>query len=315
MAADPTGIADGLNAYAYVNNNPVRLIDAKGTDGAAPPVPQPPAPPPQFSVQPLPLVYDSYGSQVGTDTGALGLAAAKVAEKSPLGQALEKKVLDTLKDQFLLSLKSNPVGTVVGVGLPALGLGGVVVALAVSNPQLNIPIVGNKSGRTLAAPLLSAGLEGVTGALTDDRAKLGVGYTEDTDRKPTYSASVELSGKGKDPDKAKLKVEAGFGAHPVVKAGVSVPFQVGDVKIDIVSKVVFPTGPERAAEQPVQSRLYQSGPVHGGSHRGPHPAPGQDGHRRRRDSLRKTQSAHAQERAEGQQRSLIHPPDKLICQH
>jgi RHS repeat-associated protein len=32
-AADPTGIEDGLNLYAYVGNNPIKLLDPRGTNG------------------------------------------------------------------------------------------------------------------------------------------------------------------------------------------------------------------------------------------------------------------------------------------
>ncbi len=32
-SCDPTGVADGLNLYAYVSNNPVRLVDPRGTNG------------------------------------------------------------------------------------------------------------------------------------------------------------------------------------------------------------------------------------------------------------------------------------------
>jgi len=51
VACDPSGISDGLNLFGYVNGNPIRLIDTKGTQGQPPVVvPPPPSPPPQFRV-------------------------------------------------------------------------------------------------------------------------------------------------------------------------------------------------------------------------------------------------------------------------
>jgi RHS repeat-associated protein len=41
-ACDPIGIADGPNLYAYVSNNPIGLVDRKGTDGDKPPNSTPP---------------------------------------------------------------------------------------------------------------------------------------------------------------------------------------------------------------------------------------------------------------------------------
>jgi len=269
VACDPSGISDGLNLFGYVNGNPIRLIDTKGTQGQPPVVvPPPPSPPPQFRVTYVPLTYASEGSQVGTDAGALALAAAKTVEKTPEVQALEKKVLKTLADQLKLNLKTDPVGTVIGVGLPALGLGGIVAALAITNAKLDVPIVGSVSGRKLAAPLLSAGLEGATGALTKDQVKLGVGYSEDSQGNPTYSASVELQHKersnpkvaGVTVDAEKLKVETSFGAHPGVKVGLDVPLHVGALRIDIVGKLSVPTGPQALPSSPFKPDPTQANP-------------------------------------------------------
>lgn len=261
-AVDPIGISDGVNVYRYVGCNPIRLVDAKGTQGQPPPVVQPtPTPPPQYQAQAgPPPTYSSQGSQVGTDTGAVGLAAAKVAEKSPEVQALEKKVLNKLKEELKLDLKTDPVGTAVGVGLPALGLAGVAVALAVTNVKLDIPIAGQTSGRTLVAPLLSLGLGAATSELTHDRLKLGVGYSEDPQQKPTYSASAEVQGK----DKEKVKVETSFGAHPGVKASVDVPLRVAGVDIHIVGLVSVPTGPRVAPSSPFQPDLTKPNPFAAG---------------------------------------------------
>jgi RHS repeat-associated protein len=255
-AADPTGIGDGPNVYRYVGCNPIRLVDVKGTNGQAPAVLQPTATPPPYQAQTVPPAYASQASQVGTDTGAVALAAAKVAEKSPQVQALEKRVLKKLKDEFKLDFKADPVGTVVGVGLPVLGLAAPVVALAVTNAKLDLPIVGQKSGRTLVAPPLSAGLGAVTGALTNDRLKLGVGYSEDPKGKPTYSASVELQGK----DKEKVKLDASFGAHPGFKASADVPLHVSGVEVHVVGLVSIPTGPGVAPGSPFQPNLTLANP-------------------------------------------------------
>jgi RHS repeat-associated protein len=253
---DPTGISDGLNVYRYVGCNPIRLVDVKGTDGQAPVVPQQPAAPPQYQAQAVPPAYSSEGSQVGTDTGAAALAAAKVAAKSKEGQALQKGVLNKLKDKFKLSFKADPVGTVVGVGLPALGLAAAAVDLAVTNAKLDLPIVGQQSGRTLVTPLLSAGAGAVTGALTNDKLKLGVGYSEDAQGKPTYSGNLELQGK----DKEKVKVEAGFGAHPGFKASVDVPHRIAGVEVHFTGQVSVPTGPAAAPASPFQPDLTSTNP-------------------------------------------------------
>jgi RHS repeat-associated protein len=265
VACDPAGIGDGLNLFGYVNGNPIRLIDAKGTDGQPPPVapPPPPAPPPQYQVQYNPLTYASESSQVGTDSGAVGLAAAKSIEKTPEVKALEKRVLDPIGEGLKANYKADPVGTVVGLGLAGVPLAGVLAALAITNAKLDLPIVGVKSGRTVTAPLLSAGLGAATGALTDDKVKLGVGYSEDTSGKPTYTASVELERKEKNSvivEAEKLKVETSFGAHPGVKVGVTVPLHLGDLRVDIVGKLSIPTGPETPPTSPFKPDLTEPDP-------------------------------------------------------
>jgi len=59
-----------------------------------------------------------------------------------------------------LNLKTDPVGTVIGVGLPALGLGGIVAALAITNAKLDVPIVGSVSGRKLPHRFCQPGWRG-----------------------------------------------------------------------------------------------------------------------------------------------------------
>jgi RHS repeat-associated protein len=242
VASDPMGIGDGTNTYGYVSDNPIRLVDAKGTDGSAPPAVQPPAPAPQYQLQNAPIIYESGSDQVGKDAGSLAGAGAKFTVDTPEFKALAKRIGDSLLDTLKVNFKKDPVETAVGVGLPALALTGFIVALAVKNPSLDVPIAGQQTGRTLTAPLISAGLGALTGLATDDRAKLGVGASLDPSNKTTYAVNVEFDGKA-DP-KEKLKAELSLGAHPGFTASYVRPLHVaGTTTANLVVGLSIPTGP------------------------------------------------------------------------
>ncbi|TAM93905.1 MAG: hypothetical protein EPN39_18960, partial [Chitinophagaceae bacterium] len=223
---DPAGMMDGLNLYAYVSNNPVKLYDPGGTDGntsnqekPAKPASTPPTAAPSFNYS-FPYSYQSWGSQLGKDSGKAAGFLWDVAKTSPELKLLESNLLDPelskLKTDFLKEWndKDNRASLLIGGGLFVLPTIGALTLLTVNNPKLDIPIVGKTPARALGFDALSLLLGLASKGLLDDKLKLDLGYKEDDKTgKGTYSGEVELKG-----DKGSIKAGGSFGNEKSVKA-------------------------------------------------------------------------------------------------
>lgn len=236
---DPAGLGDGMNLYAYVSNNPVRLYDPGGTDGTASDQDKPAKPPaaapsakPSFTYS-FPYSYESWGSQLGKDSGKAAGFLWDATKTSPELKLLESNLLDPelskLKSDFLKEWgeKSNRAPMIVGAGLFVLPTVSVLTLLSIRNPKLDIPIVGKTPVRSLGFDALSLLLGLASKGLLDDKLKLDLGYKEDDKTGAgTYSGKLELKG-----DKGSIKLGGSIGNEESVSA--ELEYKVTpDIKID-----------------------------------------------------------------------------------
>jgi RHS repeat-associated protein len=240
-ATDPVGVDDGVNVYAYVSNNPVKLHDPNGTqdEPGNKDKPAPPPPPPSFNYS-FPYTYHSWGDQVGKDSGStLGLVW-DVSKDSPPITDFKKRTLDALSSQLTAEFKKDwddkktRPGLVLGGLVVVLPTAAVITYLSVANPKLDIPVVGKTPTRTLGIGLGSALLGLALGGLTDDKLKVSADYKEDDKTgKGTYSGEVEVKG-----DKGGVKLGGSIGDEKSIKGGVTATV-APDVKVstDVEYKV------------------------------------------------------------------------------
>jgi RHS repeat-associated protein len=222
---DPAGTSDGMNLYAYVSDNPVRLYDPGGTDGNDSEKNKPakavatPEAKPSYTYS-FPYSYQSWGSQLGKDSGKAAGFLWDASKTSPEFKWLESNLLDPelsrLKTDFLKEWgdKSNRASMILGGSLFALPTVAALTLLSVNNPKLDIPIIGKTPARTLGFDALSLALGLASKGLLDDKIKLSLGYKEDDKTgKGTYSGEIELKG-----DKGSIKAGGSFGNEKSVKA-------------------------------------------------------------------------------------------------
>jgi RHS repeat-associated protein len=235
-ASDPKGIDDGLNVYSYVNNNPIKLHDPTGGEGESNDKEKKPATPattvttpPQYSLL-FPYTYQSWGDQVGKDSGATASFYFDIFKDSKQFDELKKLALDPqlniLKSGFAKEWDKNKPSLILGAAPFVLSTAGILTYLSVINPKLDIPIVGKTPARTIGFGALSLGFRGLS-KLADDKFKLEVGYKEDDKTsKGTYSGELELQG-----DKGtSVKFGIGLGYEQSFKYGFTAPL-TSDLKL------------------------------------------------------------------------------------
>jgi RHS repeat-associated protein len=233
-AADPVGIKDGINDYVYCSNNPVLIKDVKGTDGEQWKT--------TYDANGTP-VYSSTGDQATKDVGKTGLAVGKVFLDSDQFNALKKRYLDPRLNELKLSLKTDwdkdKVPMIIGGTLILVPTAVVLGAIAVKNPKLDVPVVGEFYPRQGVAALASAGVGALTEELTDERFKLTFSY-EKKDGKDVYGFEITLKGKKTDDtdkkdkaDEKKSPEKTGAGAGDPLPAKTTQQKQEEQLKKDI----------------------------------------------------------------------------------
>jgi len=194
---DPMGIKGGINLYRYCKNNPVIKLDQKGTDdkkwtSTIGPDGNP--------------VYQSVGDQATTDLGKVGKKVGGVLLDSDEVKKLKKLTLDPKLAELKTSLGNdwdkNKVALIIGGGLILIPTAAVLGALAVKNPKLDVPIVGDFYPRQGAFGLASLGTGALSEYLTNDRIKIGLGY-ENKSGTDLYSFELTLKGPKVPDDKTK----------------------------------------------------------------------------------------------------------------
>ncbi|HET7818179.1 MAG TPA: SpvB/TcaC N-terminal domain-containing protein, partial [Bacteroidia bacterium] len=188
MNTDPIGIKGGINLYRYCKNNPVIKLDKKGTDDE--PYKTTTGP----NGQP---VYQSTGDQATKDLGTVGKALGGVFLETDDFKQLKKLTLDPRLAELKLSLgkdwENNKASLIVGGVVILVPTAALLTSLAVTNPKLDVPIVGEFYPRQGVFALASLGVGALTEHLTDDRLKIGFGY-EKKDGIDLYSFEFTLKG-------------------------------------------------------------------------------------------------------------------------
>lgn len=186
-AADPIGIEAGINDYAYVKNNPIKLLDPNGTDDK----------PGVLSTGPNgEPVYQSTGDQALKDAGKVAKALGDELLKQDFVKELKKKFIDPQLEKLGKDAKKewseNKVSVVIGgvtIVAPALT---VLVLLAIQNNNLNVPIVGDVPTRQLVMGLAGAGTQALSEALTKGHLSVNFGY-EKKDGADVYSFELKVT--------------------------------------------------------------------------------------------------------------------------
>lgn len=280
---DPAGLKDGMNLYTYVSNNPVKLYDPGGTDGQSPEdnkpkklasSPQKTSPSYTYS---FPYSYESWGSQLGADSGKAAGFLWDASKTSPEFKWVETKLLDPqlskLKTDFLKEWgdKSNRASMILGGSLFVLPAVASLTLLSISNPKLDIPLAGKTPVRALGFDALTGILGLVSKGVLHDKFKLDLGYKEDDKTgKGTYSGNVELN-----VNKLDIKAGGSIGNEQSVNAGID--YQVlpslklsstfGYKKADTVTNTTFNLSLDLTSRvgpfqiDTVLKGFYQSGPV------------------------------------------------------
>ncbi|MDB5279413.1 MAG: spvB [Ferruginibacter sp.] len=189
-AVDPTGIKDGINDYVYCSNNPVLKKDLNGMDGGTWTT--------TYDANGQP-VYSSTGDQAKKDLGKVGGTVGKLTLDTDLVKGLKKSLVDPRLNELTTSLKADwdkdKAPLIVGGVLILVPIAVALGAIAVQNPKLDVPIIGNFYPRQGVTALASLGVETLTSKLTDDRFKLGFSYEKKDDKTDVYGFELTLSGK------------------------------------------------------------------------------------------------------------------------
>jgi hypothetical protein len=146
----------------------------------------------------FPYTYQSWGDQVGKDSGATASFYFDIFKESKQFDELKKRALDpqlnVLKTGFEKELEKNKASLILGGAPFVLGIAGTLTYLSILNPKLDVPLVGKTPVRTIGFGVLSLGFKGLS-KLADDKFKLELGYKEDDiTAKGTYSGELELKG-------------------------------------------------------------------------------------------------------------------------
>jgi RHS repeat-associated protein len=176
VSPDPAGTKDGLNLYRYVNDNPIRLMDTKGTDGDDPNNPK-------IDLGPPP-VYESTGDQAKKDVGEVAKKTLDVVTDSPEF----KKLTDPLKDKFLGPIKANLppfIGAGIFLGVP------LITSLIIIDKKLELPIAGEQRTRDLGFKAISGIGGAVLKEVTDD--KIGFEIKNEEEKKYEFKVDIKPS--------------------------------------------------------------------------------------------------------------------------